>query len=234
MSYSLQVWIGQVLRDVDEDGSHCAQIVLRGVENGTPWQTWRITRETDPNALLAEIGVVMEGLGESFAVGKNQVIFVAMDQHMADFSRFPTFIFGKNRDKRASDLTTQTEAHQAIAGTMTAFAETFKSLLAPIQGQMGFMMKHIEALQQSVIAQTTYICSLQEEKALAAAQAREESSGTKELIDGAKQYLPTIVEMIGAAIAKGSNSPAAAAAAQVAAQSAAAVKSGAPPIHLQQ
>lgn len=204
--YSLEVWIAQQLRDVDEDGTCTAKIVLRSVDNGTPWQTWSIQREgeyrTRPERLIEEIQNVQNGLSEQFPVGKNHIVFIALDANGADIARFPTSIMGKNRSASAATLM-QNEAGTAITQTMTAFADTFRQILAPVNAQFALSMKHQETLQATVIAQTNFINSLLEERVLEnRAKAEEKAEEGPDLGGMLKEYMPAILELAQTALAQ--------------------------------
>lgn len=198
--YSLEIWLAQQLRDIDEDGTCCSRIQLRSVENGTPWQTWSIMRSgehrTELAPLLQEIQDVMSGLAEQFPVGKTQIVFIALDGHGSDLARFPHFVLGKNRAASAGNLI-QNEAGQAMSQTMLAFADTFRQILAPINAQFQLNMKHIEALQTTVIGQNAYITALQEQKLIQKqAEAEAEKDDKNEIAEMLAPYLPAIVEML--------------------------------------
>lgn len=206
MSYSLEVWIAQQLRDVDEDGTCTAKIILRSVDTGTPWQTWTISRagefKTAPGPLIEEITNVQNGLAEQFPVGKNHIVFVALDTHGADVARFPSFIMGRNRSASASGLM-QTEAGTAISQTMTAFAETFRNVLAPVNAQFALGMKHQEALQQTVLGQSQFINALLEKQIIDKQErADAKAEDGPDLMNALKEYMPAILEIVQTAVSK--------------------------------
>lgn len=198
IEYSLDVWVAQQLREVEEDGASCAKIVLRSVENGTPWQTWTISRHgehaTDPAILISEMNNVLSGLAETFPVGKNLVQFIALDADGADLSRYNSQILGKNRQAAAGNLI-QNEAGSAMSQTMLAFAETFRGVLAPINAQFSLAMRHQEVLQQTILGQTQFIQALQEQRIAEAQQAADEKNTGSELVEIFREQFPAVVEL---------------------------------------
>lgn len=207
MAYSLEIWIAQQLRDVDEDGTCCTKIVLRSVDNGTPWQTWPIHREgeyrTTAEHLIDEIQNVQNGLAEQFPVGKNHIVFIALDANGVDIARFPSAIMGRNRSQSAASLI-QNEAGTAMSQTMSAFADTFRNVLAPVNAQFALAMKHQETLQQTVIAQTNFINALLEKQVIENKERAEaKSEDGPDLMGALKEYMPAILELAQTAIAKG-------------------------------
>lgn len=196
--YSLEVWLASQLREVEESGAICTRIVLRSADNGTPWNTWQLARTgpeaTDPSLLLEEMHNVKNGLAEQFPVGKNQVLYISYDADGCELSRFPTFIMGKNKQPGANNLL-QNEIGQSLSQTMTAFADTFRSVLSPVNAQFSLMMKHTEQLQNTIITQGRYIEALQMQRISDMENESKNEDATQQLVGVVKEQLPVALEI---------------------------------------
>lgn len=197
MAESLEMWMGRMLRDVDEDGCQTASIHLQAGDGGQTWDRWdKPLRESEngpgPAALAHLIEEVISNAAEDWPAKKDHlVMLVALDGNGNDRGRWSKHIKGRSKTANVTMLASESVQH---ASAMQMHTETTKTLLGSANHQIQLQHKTIEML----LGQYQGMIGMFMQTKLEGALESDKQSGEiqKEMWETFKESTPQIMEMM--------------------------------------
>lgn len=186
----LNVWAEQQLRHVDEDGSKAVRIRLVSVDSPSTWNTWEVADMTDPSAWADEAEAYLRDLAEELPPKNIQFLFLAVDASGEERSQFPRTV--KGRSRVATDSVLRNEP-KALAESMEAQARTMRAILESANVQIAVLTKTVSSQAEQTHSLLEFITELNTRTAL---EAKQSNDAMAELLAGAKEYAPAIINLI--------------------------------------
>jgi len=186
----LAAWAEHQFREVDQDGNCAVRVRLVSADGNATWQVWERDELNDKDAWATEAETYLRELAEELPQKSVQMLFIAEDKDGNERAQFPRTIKGRNRS--ATDSVFRSEP-KAIAEAMDQTARTMGRILESANVQIEVLTKTVRDQAEQTHGLLEFIRELNTSQALAA---RESSDSMAELLAGAKEYVPAILNLL--------------------------------------
>lgn len=186
----LATWAEHQFRDVDEDGTCTARVRLISADGNATWQTWEKTELAEPTRWADEAEAYLHELADEMPPKPVQMLFIAEDAKGNERAQCPRTIKGRNRTASNSVLRSEPKA---IAEAMDQTARTMGRVLESANAQIDVLTKTVRDQAEQTHSLLEFIREMNTQQALSAQESRDAMT---ELLSGAKEYVPTILNLL--------------------------------------
>ena len=186
----LAAWAEHQFRDVDQDGRCAVRVRLVSADGNATWQVWERDELSDVNAWADEAETYLRELADELPQKQVQMLFIAEDSEGNERAQCPRTVKGRNRS--ATDAVFRSEP-KAIAEAMDQTARTMGKILESANVQIEVLTKTVRDQAEQTHGLLEFIRELNTAQAL---NARDNQEAMTELLSGAKEYVPTIINLL--------------------------------------